>query len=455
MKRTLALLLTLMLAAGTVASCGDKKEETKNPESTVTDNVGAETEGNADNETNVDTSAYTTLGIIDSIYNQKAPAFMTMSIPVDLADADAVKMYLGLEDASKIAEASVTESMMGAQAYSLVIARVAEGQDAKAVAQEMKNGIDPRKWICVAADDIKYTTAGDLVCFCMISTDFKEDFTADDAVNAFGKIISGEAQYVETTVGTLPEEGIDEMPEMPDTEEAPEEEKEDAKAEDKKEETAKPAEKPAEKPADTQKPAEKPAEKPADTPAAAPEEVPNDVPAAEPENVPAETPEVQPEEIPVVQPEEAPVEIPEEAPAETPAQSALSPEEIINKMYEVKMPEFMLGTIPVDLSDKDACSTYLGLKDASKIVNAVVSEPMIGAQAYSLVVAKVAPGQDANAVANEMKSGIDPRKWVCVEADDIKVTVAGDLICFCMISTDFADQFTAQDAMDAFRSVAK
>ncbi len=422
MKKTLAILLTLMLAAGTFASCGgkDKKEETKTPESDVTENIDNKEENE---EAAVDTSAYTTLGIIDSIYAQKSPAFMTMSIPVDLADADAVKMYLGLDDASKIAEASVTESMMGAQAYSLVVARVAQGQDVKAVAEEMNGGIDPRKWVCVGADDIKYTTEGDLICFCMISTDFKEDFTADDAMNAFNKIMTGEAQYVETSVSVLPEEGIEEMPEV-DPEEAPAEEVEDDMAE------------------SEQKPVEKP----------------EDVPATEPEEIPAVQPEVTPEapeEAPAEQPEEAPVVTPDEAPAETPAETALSPEEIVNKMYEIKMPEFMLGFIPVDLSDKDACSSYLGLDDASKIESAIVSEPMIGAQAYSLVVAKVAPGQDANAVANEMKAGIDPRKWVCVEADDIQVSVSGDYVCFCMISTDFADQYTAKDAMNAFKSVVK
>ena len=94
------------------------------------------------------------------------------------------------------------------------------------------------------------------------------------------------------------------------------------------------------------------------------------------------------------------------------------------------------------------------IKDPSKIKEAVVSEPMIGAQAYSLVIAKVADGVDANAVANEMKSGIDPRKWICVEADDVKVTVKGDLICFCMISTDFASDYTAQDAMNTFNQIA-
>ncbi len=421
MKRTLAILLTLMLASGVFASCGgkDNKEETKTPSQTVTDTTGENSENKDEQTEAVDTSAFTTQGIIDSIYAQKSPAFMIGSVPVDFTDKDSYMTYLGIEDISKISEATVSEAMIGSQAYSLVVARVADGQDAKAVAEEMKNGINPRKWVCVGADDVKVTTVGDLICFCMISTEYKEDFTADDAINAFTKVTTGEAQYVETTVDVLPEEDMgEEIPEVDVTD--------GVIPEDGNTETA-----------------------PEDNNATSPENSGENKPA-EDEQKPVEEPAEQPEEdTPVEQPEEAPVETPE---ADVPAES-ISLDGIINKMYEIKMPQFMLGFIPVDMSDEFAYNTYLGINDPSKIVEAVVSEPMIGAQAYSLVVARVAPGQDANAVANEMKAGINPRKWVCVEADDVKVTAVGDLICFCMISTDFAEDFTAQDAMDAFKSV--
>lgn len=128
-------------------------------------------------------------------------------------------------------------------------------------------------------------------------------------------------------------------------------------------------------------------------------------------------------------------------------------ESIINDMYAIKAPQFMLGSIPVDMTDEFSYNTYLGINDPAKIVEAVVSEAMIGSQAYSLVVARVAPGVDANAVAGEMKAGINPRKWICVEADDIKTAVVGDLVCFCMIDTEYAADYTAQDAIDSFISV--
>lgn len=379
MKKTLALLLTLVLAAGTFAACGKANTENGGNSDVTNEQSGA-----------ADTSAYTLGGLIESIYAQKAPMFMYGSMPVDLADADAVKMFLGLEDGSKLSEAMVSESMIGAQAYSLVVARVAEGQDAKAVAEEMKAGIDTRKWICVEADDVKVTTYGDLICFCMIDSEYNEDLTAKDIMDSFTNVVTGKADYLEAP--SFEEE-------IPEDETA----EEDNTADDAAVENV-------------------PEQTPDSTPAVNPEQVPE----AEPENTEDETAE-----------DEFVIEL-----SET--------EEIINEIYAKKAPQFMLGTMPVDLTDEFSYKTYLGLEDPSKIAEAAFSESMIGAQAYSLVVAKAAEGQDANAIAEEMKAGIDPRKWICVEADDIKTAVSGNYVCFCMIDSEFAEDFTAQDAIDGF-----
>lgn len=183
MKKTLAIVLTLALAILSFAACGNDAQKDNTP----------------------DTSAYTLQGIVDSIYAQKAPLFMFGSMPVDLADADATKMFLGIDDASKVKEAIVSESMMGSQAYSLVIARAADGVDAQALADEMKAGIDTRKWICVEADDVKTAVYGDLVCFCMIDSEYADALTADDVTGAFTKIMNGEATYEEGAAPNIPE----------------------------------------------------------------------------------------------------------------------------------------------------------------------------------------------------------------------------------------------------------
>ncbi len=435
MKKTLALLLTLALAVGTFAACGKDNDVAENGDVTNEQNNAA------------DTSAYTLEGLIESIYAQKAPQFMYGSIPVDLADADATLMFLGLEDASKLSDAVVSESMIGAQAYSLVLARVAEGQDAEAVAEEMKAGIDPRKWICVEADDVKVTTYEDLICFCMISSEYKEDLTAQDVIDSFTNVVTGKADYIEAP--SFEDEFIDD--EFIEDEAVEGETAEDEIAEDEASENDATEEEnvPADAVVDNT-PAVMPEEEAEDnTPAVMPEES-----NPEEEQVPTENEEVSGTPV-VTTPDEGVIE--EEIPAEDDFVIEVSElEAIINDIYANKAPQFMLGTIPVDLTDEFSYTTYLGLDDPSKISEAIVSEAMIGAQAYSLVVAKVADGQDAAAIAEEMKAGINPRKWICVEADDIKTATSGNLVCFCMIDSEYAEDFTAQDAIDGFlAAVAK
>ena len=83
--------------------------------------------------------------------------------------------------------------MIGSIAFSMVMVRVAPGEDTRAVAEEMKSGIDPRKWICVAADDLLVTGYGDVVMLIML--DSGSGLTAQSFVDAFGKVV-GEPAFV-------------------------------------------------------------------------------------------------------------------------------------------------------------------------------------------------------------------------------------------------------------------
>lgn len=131
--------------------------------------------------------------------------------------------------------------------------------------------------------------------------------------------------------------------------------------------------------------------------------------------------------------------------------SAYTLEEVVEKIYEHKTPEFMLGTIPVDLEDEYAPKSFLGLDDTSNIKEAVASEAMIGSIAYSLVLARVNDAAKAQETVQAMADGIDTRKWICVEADDVKTAVIGDLVLYVMISSEL-EGYTAQDAIDGFNA---
>lgn len=83
----------------------------------------------------------------------------------------------------------------------------------------------------------------------------------------------------------------------------------------------------------------------------------------------------------------------------------------------------------------------------------LVSEAMIGSQAYSLVLVQVNDEKDSSSVGDEMLNGIDQRKWICVEADDIQVTSQGDVILLIMVSSTMKDTVTSQEIVNAFEQV--
>ena len=131
-------------------------------------------------------------------------------------------------------------------------------------------------------------------------------------------------------------------------------------------------------------------------------------------------------------------------------------EENALKVMEIAPVEFMGGIIPVDLTDtsedgKWAVNYYTGLADAANITDIAVYESMMGSQAFSLVMVRTAEGADPKAIAEEMKSGIDPRKWICVGADDIMAAGYGDTVLFIMVDTQLG--LKAQSYVDAFKTV--
>lgn len=132
-------------------------------------------------------------------------------------------------------------------------------------------------------------------------------------------------------------------------------------------------------------------------------------------------------------------------------------EELLNKVIEARPVEFAGGVFPIDLTDTSedgawTVKSFTGLEDASQLSEAAAYEPMIGSIPFSMVMVRVSEGVDSKAVAESMKSGVDPRKWICVEADDMKVAGIGDVVMLIMVST--SGDMTAQSFVDAFQSVA-
>lgn len=125
-------------------------------------------------------------------------------------------------------------------------------------------------------------------------------------------------------------------------------------------------------------------------------------------------------------------------------------EAIVDKIYEQKPLQISVGTNPVDVSDSQMTEYMIGLKDASNIKEAVISEAMMSSQAYSLILARVNDAAKAEETAQTMLNGVDPAKWICVQADSLAAGVYGDLVLVVMSDSTYAK---AGDMVAAFQTV--
>ena len=112
---------------------------------------------------------------------------------------------------------------------------------------------------------------------------------------------------------------------------------------------------------------------------------------------------------------------------------------MVDKLYEGQKGLFSsLQNEAVDVADNDFIQYYTGLENGEDLEYVVTSEPMISSQAYSLVLAKVKNGVDANSVAKEMSEKVNTSKWICVSAEKLYVTSSGDIVFLVMSSEDMA-----------------
>lgn len=114
-----------------------------------------------------------------------------------------------------------------------------------------------------------------------------------------------------------------------------------------------------------------------------------------------------------------------------------TPTEVIEKIYaglENDLP--MLATI--EINDENL-SYYLGVESLD-YKEAVASEPMMGSIAHSVVVVRMNEGADIEKAKQEIKNNVDPRKWICVEAESVIVESKGDVIILIMSSSEKAEK---------------
>jgi len=105
---------------------------------------------------------------------------------------------------------------------------------------------------------------------------------------------------------------------------------------------------------------------------------------------------------------------------------------------------------PIDTNDADSQTWYMGTSDIN-FKEALAAEPMMLAQAHSVVLVRLKKAADADKVMETMKSNVDGRKWICVgvEPENIRTAAEGDLVLLVL------DNQYSQAFVDAFHSLVK
>lgn len=129
------------------------------------------------------TSGEDLVALVDKIYEGQGELYSSiMTQTLDVTDNDMVSYNTGLVTGENLEYLVISEPMIMSQAYSLVLAKVKDGVDAKAVAKEMSEKINTRKWICVSAEKLYATSSGDVVFLIMtnekMATPIYEKFKA-------------------------------------------------------------------------------------------------------------------------------------------------------------------------------------------------------------------------------------------------------------------------------------
>ena len=92
---------------------------------------------------------------------------------------DNMAYYLGV-DTIDFKEGIASEPLIGSIAHSVVVLRVADGVDIEKAKQEIKDNVNPAKWICVEAEKVIVDSKDDVIILIMTAND-----TADKILNNF------------------------------------------------------------------------------------------------------------------------------------------------------------------------------------------------------------------------------------------------------------------------------
>lgn len=107
-------------------------------------------------------------------------------------------------------------------------------------------------------------------------------------------------------------------------------------------------------------------------------------------------------------------------------------EEIMTKIYKDIPKEERPMELANTVVTEETVEYFLGTKDI-EYEEALASEPMVSSIAHSVVLVRTKKNANVEEIKRKIQENVNPRKWMCVEADEVIVKSKGNLIILIMV----------------------
>ena len=151
--------------------------------------------------------AFELTGTLEEIADQVIAGTTTIemamgpAMEIDLTDVDGANYYLGVASTDSIERAVFSEPMIGSIPFSMCLVTAKADADIEALKAEILEGVNYRKWLCVAAEKIAVTNCGNTILMVMAQEEI-----VDDVCNSFATITENTASAPLTRAGEVQED---------------------------------------------------------------------------------------------------------------------------------------------------------------------------------------------------------------------------------------------------------